>query len=540
MKKTILATALILVLLGSACTTVAPVPPPGDTPAPTPTPPATETLMDTPAPTATIIGAPGDTPLPPASGQTMTPIQHSALNPVGPYLATLRSQGDQYEIVLTDANGIGQKVIPYPANASILGAPLSLSDTLSPDGKWLAYFTGSAGACFGNGMADSADLTLNLLNLANGQSQVVTKLLSQDYPKNFAQAAGQIGISAELLQNAFVCGITQSIAWSPNGRYLAFAGQMDNLSSDLYLYDLARGSIQRLSSGPEEVQRIAWSPDGQWILDWSSFESGEGMTYNAYATSLDGKTINSLYSNTCGGLGWLYATTYYFSDCGNGVGRTNLSLVDIATAKVTKIWAGEFSSLALSADHQSIAFVSLFSQKFLQAGSDPGFTPGIYLINLATLEQTLVKVPDSSHTYASIQSLGSGQRTFAVLDASDNDLHFVASNGVLSSAIAKASRLSVSPDRQTLLILDQKIRLLKADGSPIRDVDLPAGVTQQGIWTFIWRPDSSGLFFTYADLKVYSAATQLYELDLLQGAPVLVDYLSPEGLGDFVWVGVPK
>jgi len=79
--------------------------------------------------------------------------------------------------------------------------------------------------------------------------------------------------------------------WSPDGRYLAFAGQMDGLSSDLYIYDSVSGAIQRLSSGPQEVGWISWSPDGKWILDGSTYSFGEGMRYAVYATSLDGTIV---------------------------------------------------------------------------------------------------------------------------------------------------------------------------------------------------------------------------------------------------------
>ena len=73
---------------------------------------------------------------------------------------------------------------------------------------------------------------------------------------------------------------------------------MDGLSSDLYLYDSVSGTIKRLSSGPEEVQWISWSPDGKWILDGSSYSVGEGMQYDIYATSVDGATVKQLSKGT--------------------------------------------------------------------------------------------------------------------------------------------------------------------------------------------------------------------------------------------------
>ena len=148
---------------------------------------------------------------------------------------------------------------------------------VSPDGKWLAFYTGSAGNPVDMPASGTFDLTLNLLDLSTGEEQPITPLLSKDYPNNFVTAAAQLNdpdITAEYLYQAFVHGITRALAWSADGRYLAFAGQMDGLSSDLYLYDVETKTIRRLSSGDQELQWIDWSPDGKWIAFFSD-ASGE-------------------------------------------------------------------------------------------------------------------------------------------------------------------------------------------------------------------------------------------------------------------------
>jgi len=517
---------LMLVFLLSACSAAAPLPPP------------TDTLSDTPTPLSAATDTPGSPIIPSGSAPTITAIPHSALATSGPYLAYLHSQGNQYEIALLDADGKGQELIPFPADANVQTGLPSLSDTLSPDGKWLAYYTGSAGQCFGNGRADTADLALNLLDLTDGKSRLVTNLLSHDYPANFARAAGQLnsGITADLLQNAFVCGITQSISWSPDGRILAFAGQMDGVSSDLYLYNMASQAIKRLSSGPQELQGLAWSPDGRWILSWSSYSSGEGTVYDLYATSLDGSIIHKLPLSRCDTSMWLDDQTCFSFEDENGVGTFNLSLLNIETGAVIPVWSGEFSSQAVSADHQWLAYFSHYSYRSLFKGSDPNFVPGLYLVNLGTLKSSRVVLPvfDDSQT---LQALGSGDRTFMLLDTKWQTLDFLSPDGELSSTGINADSISLSPDRQTLVAFGQKIHFLKADGTPLRDVDLPAGLVSRNIVAILWRPDSSGLFFTYL-----APLQQLYALDLSAGSPRLVDNADTLALGpaDFTWVSLPK
>jgi Tol biopolymer transport system component len=168
-----------------------------------------------------------------------------------------KSINDQQSLVIVDADGKGRKIQPLPDGAVVK----SLANAISPDGKWLAFYTGSDGR-------DPYDLALNLMDLSSGQTQLLVPLLSADHPDNFRQAAdtlAQQGITLveginqsvipQFLRDAFLRGI-DSLAWSPDGRYLAFAGQMDGLSSDLYVYDIESRTVERLSDGPEQIQSI--------------------------------------------------------------------------------------------------------------------------------------------------------------------------------------------------------------------------------------------------------------------------------------------
>jgi Tol biopolymer transport system component len=520
---------LEMVFLISACTAVRPNLQP------------TDTSAKTPAPTPTATRTPGWTATPTSPSPTITAIQHPPLNTNGPYLVYLTSQAGWPEIMLLDANGIGQKLIPYPTNATYL--PYTLSSRLSPDGKWLAYYTGSAGKCFDNPAADTADLTLNLLNLTDGKSQIVTKLLSRDYPVNFVQAAQQLKqagiindgfeISAAALQNAFVCGMEAS-AWSPDGRTLAFAGQMAGISSDVYLYDMFSHAIKRLSSEPEEVEAISWSPNGQRIIEWSNFGVGEGMAHDVYIIALDGRVIFNRIVHR-GFLDWLYGATYTFWGSETGMGQNQFGFVDSQTGNV-RIWDQSYTFLAVSADQQWLV-------GYYRGGKETNLLPGFYLINLSTYKAKRVELLGTyEDIHSSFQDIGSGDHTFGFINTITNNLYFLSPDGKITSTGINAACFSLSPDRHYLVAIGQKIHILKADGAPIRDVDLPAHLENTSVFAIIWRPDSSGLFFTYSDSLLSDKAplTQLYALDLLTGDPSLVDPDSPTRAEDFVWVARPK
>lgn len=491
------------------------------------------TISNTPAPTQA-------SPLP----NTML---HPPLSTNGPYLAYQDQVGNQPVIKLLDADGMGQNMLFYPSNAAPLNLNLPFYDTLSPDGKWMAYYSGSAGSCFGEVGPVTADLTLNLMSLADGTIKVVTPLLSKDYPNNFAKAAQQLGqadVTAEMLQNAFICGITQSLDWSPDGRYLAFAGQMDGLSSDLYLYDSFSGALNRLSSGPEEVQWISWSPDGKWILDGSSYSVGEGMQYNIYSTSLDGTSINQLSRGTPKVVtyrDWLDDQTYFDTNGGNGPGCYDLKLVNVDTGKTSEIWKGSYGPFAfVPYGHWIALFANTPTWPYPYNDSD--FQTGIFLIDTTSLKQSRVNSLGSWGCCSppSVAALGhTDAQLFLVNGGASHQVEYLSSDGKLTSTSMQADRISVSPDSLKWIAIGAKIQIFSDNGSLIHTVDLPAHPDLKNIGSIYWQPDSSGLFFTYKDSQKNDGSGKLYFLELANGDPVQVDSLSPASPENFFWVTGP-
>jgi dipeptidyl aminopeptidase/acylaminoacyl peptidase len=537
--------SLFLLLAGLASGCIVPAQLPGLT-GTAPGPAAIDTLTYTPTPPSTPVGfrnTPAPTLTPPAVEVTPQP----PLATSGPYMAYHRQEGGQAAIIFLDADGKGQKRFSYPPNAAPETIGLSLSSVLSPDGKWLAYYSGSAGTCFGNGTPNSGDLSLNLISLTDGKTSLITQLLSNDYPNNFVKAAQELNhvdINAEMLQDAFICGLMESIAWSPDGNFLAFAGQMDGLSSDLYLYDTVAGTIKRLSSGPQEVQWITWSPDGKWILDGSSYWVGEGMRFDIYATSTDGDTVKLLSKNTPSVVGpgsWLNDHAYFDSDGYNGPGPFDLKLVNVETGKTVEVWNGSYGPFAFISHGNWVALYANTPVWPYPYNSD--FQTGIFLVNTTSLSQTRVNSlgTDGCCLGTTVEALGSTQdRLFLVRESTGQDLQYLSSDGKLAPAGIQADKFSVSPDRNYWVAITTRLQVFSADGSSIRTVDLPANLTSQEIRAIIWRPDASGLFITCQDPLDFNSPGQLYAMDLSKGNLEQVDSLSPSQFTGFVWVGGAK
>ncbi len=69
--------------------------------------------------------------------------------------------------------------------------------------------------------------------------------------------------------------VRYGMAWSPDGRYLAFIGAMDKSSTELYLYDSQNNDYSRLTYNATFARAPRWSPNSQWIIFYEE-ESTDG------------------------------------------------------------------------------------------------------------------------------------------------------------------------------------------------------------------------------------------------------------------------
>ncbi|MEP6895551.1 MAG: hypothetical protein ABI986_08080 [Chloroflexota bacterium] len=493
------------------------------------TPTALPTETATPPSQPTIAPAPTTTDSP-AATPTLTP--EPSLRTNGPYFSYFRQVDGAYQLVLMDADGGGRKVIDLPQGItdSLPNKNFGLDmKFVSPDGKWLAFYTGSPGNYgFGQDLGNGPfDLTLNLLDLETGEKQDIALLLSKDYPNNFSEAEKQINkpeITAVTLQSAFLAGITNAIAWSPDGKHLAFAGQMDGLSSDLYLYDMTTKKIQRLSSGDEELQWINWSPDGKWIIHGSIYWVGEGMIYDIYAASVDDVVVKYLVKASAVGS-WLDPNTLIVYDNQNVFGDFEFRLIDIKTGSVRKIWDGPVLSVALNPiEKKFVLFAYMFGQSpYLSAEPDPNFVPGLYLIDLKTFKRTYIKALSDNSSGYSISSFGVGENVFAFLGVgADQDSYlFSKTDEVSPLGIKGIEVIESSPDRSHwIAVTDTGINIYSASNVLINSIDLPFHdlLTIQRT-EFLWQPDSSGLILVSGEnlysVNISTDAVNLMETNLI-------------------------
>ena len=281
----------------TAALTVAPTTAP--TAMPLPTIPPTAPAATAPAATASSATAtlrPG-VPLPTATVPT-------PLSKTGPWLVYQTDRG----VIAANPDGSGQQLIT--------DQPILRNDL--PDGAsshgWLALRIG-AHSLDDIGTTNQT-VTLTLVHLPDGQIKPIGPLLSPDMQQAIKAAAGDRNDAIEA--GIAIFENSDTLKWSPDGRYLAFIAAIDGPSSDLYSYDMQTGQINRLTDGLNQAASLNWSPDSRWIVheEVENFGTGAGWNVKAvWAAAPDGSQTRKVYDapQSSGGeqvIGWTAPDTF--------------------------------------------------------------------------------------------------------------------------------------------------------------------------------------------------------------------------------------
>ncbi len=236
---------------------------------------------------------------PPPTAQP-SPVAQPTLAPTTTRTRTPESVSPVSLVIRTDegiwiVNSNGTKVTQLARDNVI--APSDFKAAVSPRGEYVAYITSSD-------LQQWKNLTLKLLKTSDGSVKTITPLTAKTTdPTLISPDDPAFDASRAILD------IT-SVAWSPDGKQLAFISAHDGVSADLYLYTVENNSIKRLTDGPSHAFRPVWSPDGKFIIQMGAKRFGTGAGYSmagAWAASADGKEVRTLYEPKSGDevvIGW--------------------------------------------------------------------------------------------------------------------------------------------------------------------------------------------------------------------------------------------
>lgn len=464
----------------------------------------------------------------PVPGQQVPSTHPSSLPLVSgqPHLAYLRQEAaGQQILVFANPNGAGRQEFRLPAGSYLP----SLKPLLSPNGEWLAFYTGTL-------EQEPYDLALNLLHLPDGALRPVTRLLSDDFPENFTALAGQLAPDPEdgdlsleerslRLRDTFQAGIF-STAWSPDGRSLAFAGQMKGLSSDVFLLEVETGNIEQLTDGLQQIHWLAWSPDGQWILHGASNHFGMlGSLDTFYAAKAKGHGMLTFGEYEMA-LGWLSPTSYLASRAANGPGTYQLEKLNLENGETTTLWLYPFErNFAIDPSQRVILLCGWTDFNWAEHG--------VYRVN-ATGGREAVYGLLSGEYCPRLSFLGLGGYPFVMnnFDQEEKGMWALAADGNLTRFGAGNGYVLASPDRNWFVLNKDNHYGLDLYAA---DLALVGEIAPRSAERLTWQPDSQGLFFV-SDGNLYFASVAGGEAVWVDNNLLLTSEEGLEEQNDVVWV----
>lgn len=448
-----------------------------------------------------IILIPTPEPEPTRIAPTITPI----INADGPWLVYPAPDGDGIHAYDVDSHDVLEILLPEPIYTSDL--PLGLS----PDGLQLAIRAGSP--------ENFDELALYLIDLPSVEPVKISPLLSLELQRKIVNQEG-----ARALETLKAVTRKDGLAWSPDGRFLAFNAALDNDSSDLYIWDTLNQRIERLNGLYTQNASPFWSPTSSWLITqelgnynqevgWRP-ENVTGLQVPGYD---DQNSLYIPYPKSIGEVfvGWLTPQDFVsYSDTTEGF--SSLQQTNVDTLEKILIFDGNFDGVAFDPETLSIAMI--IDEKQATAKN---MEAGVYLLRPETAYFVLIRAGD----WRNLSSEFGGQ--FVVSGFQGAYAFNSNGEGIL---LAGEKNILLSPGENWMLAwgdggLSQKgLRLYQPDSELALQT-----VIESLIQNVVWAPDSQS-FFALSDGVFYRLAFPgLSPQEIEDGFPLQVPI-------DFIWV----
>ena len=242
---------------------------------------------------------------------------------------------------------------------------------------------------------DQTTPVLKLLELPSGSLRTIANLL----PREVNYEALDLAAHSAADQVWAAVGLRNQLAWSSDGRRLAFNAAIDGPSADVYVYDTATDKIARLTDGPDQSTDLAWSPDDGYIVHGvaqSLYYGYSGLGYEmlgAWAASPDpARSPIHLFDHAFIGyeaiLGWLDDGRYLGDSLDGGslgnCGSFNLRTVDIQDGEGPILLAGHYTWRAF--DPETGMMLLVLSPILKEFGCGTSLETGVYLFDIKSRE----------------------------------------------------------------------------------------------------------------------------------------------------------
>ncbi len=337
------------------------------------------------------------------------------------------------------------------------------------------------------------NLSLSLVHLTDGTSHLVAVILPESarYKRYGSYECSQI-YSRHFYQ----------AVWSPDGRYLAFAGYSpEGDSFELFVLELPDLHLHKLTNDQAEIENLRWSPSGDriYFTNGHDFDIDDAMSssFTLDVTQPENKTNQGIqtlaYSKDQvmvegfdGNRGVIYSGHQNAYCLAGGVPSANgIYYLNLSTHETTDLWSGSFIHESLVIDHINRAV--FFSGANLSPRDD------ISRARIVSYEGKTISTIDTPYILCG-QSFLLGGPKYAYLCSP-----FVAGGeggppsilgitfGGKTDAISDEGNISVSPDRKWFTVERDDLSLYS------RDTALAAVFTGTYV-SKLWAGDGKGLY----------------------------------------------
>jgi WD40 repeat protein len=260
-----------------------------------------------------------------------------ALDPEGPWLLAI----DESSVSAFNTDGSGQTEL-------LASGPQSFA--LSPDGRKLAYITDT------HPEDESQGFQLRLLVLPSGPDELITELQNPDL-----LPPDEPGIGDPVTESFRAIDMTLP-RWSHDGNYIAFIGQQDGPSADLYVYDVREQEITQLTDGPSQAYGISWSPGDDFIFHAGVDSFGTGAGYADVGSWIARRDDTGIIDVSTGGgsdqaMAWYADDGVLLASWRQPCGMADLQSFDIEAAAFEMIWPYFLEFLAFDDNTGNLAFL---------------------------------------------------------------------------------------------------------------------------------------------------------------------------------------
>jgi hypothetical protein len=214
--------------------------------------------------------------------------------------------------------------------------------SIAPNGRFVAYYSGSAGKCCDLSQTlPAGGFVLTIASLLSGQNLSTISIVEQDALARFLDGNNDAD-AARKAYAAFLQSITAH-SWSPDSTVLLLAAMRDGASSDVFAVDVLNNSARRITNTPGQLSSFHVSPDQRWVLTSDRNSIADDVPLQFQAIRSDGAQSRELGAAWGAFVGWFGPNIGALAQTRGRAQLVQLTAFDLDRGTLRPLWEGVFT-----------------------------------------------------------------------------------------------------------------------------------------------------------------------------------------------------